>query len=111
MVFIETFITSAYLSNKKRDQSSNEEEYETIKPKGFGGGILGIIIIIMFLIYAVSILVLWGRMVFEAFKCSSKQGFASIFVPVHYNLYKFADLISISCKNNQYPVVNTYTSA
>ena len=111
MVFIETFITSAYLSNKNKDRFSNEEEYETIKPKGFGGGILGIIVIIMFLIYAVSILVLWGRMVFEAFKCSSKQGFASIFVPVHYNLYKFADLISISCKNNQYPVVNTYASA
>lgn len=110
MVFIETFFTSTYLSNNKRVQSSNEEEYETIKPKK-AGSILSIILIIMFLIYAVSILVLWGRMVFEAFKCSSKQGFASIFVPVHYNLYKFADLISISCKNNQYPVVPNYTSA
>ena len=112
MVFIETFITTSLLKRKNRNSKSTQytnEELIEEKETNTSSNVFAIVFFIIFIIYGLSILFLWGRMVMEAFKCSTKQGFASIFFPVHFNLYKFADLISISCKNNQLSVTN-YTS-
>ena len=100
MVFFETFLASQIKKNKGKEYS-NDEEFPA-KPEGNSSSkFFGILFIIIFVVYAISILVLWGRMVLSAFKCSTKQGLASVFVPIHYNLYKFADLISSTCNNNQ----------
>jgi tryptophan-rich sensory protein len=106
MVLFETFLTTSLLNkNSMSREYPNEELIEEKKPSIFSN-VFGIVFLIIFIIYGISLLFLWGRMVMEAFKCSTKQGVASIFLPVHYNLYKFADLISISCKNNQFSAIN-----
>jgi hypothetical protein len=48
-------------------------------------------------IWLVLILILWLRIVFLAFSCSVGEGVASILFSSHYGLYKFGDLIKVSC--------------
>jgi hypothetical protein len=56
---------------------------------------------ILYIIFAgvwfVVLVLLWVRIVYMAFKCSVKEGFASILFSSHYGLYKFGDLIKVSC--------------
>jgi hypothetical protein len=96
------FEAAAYFMNR-RNQPVNEsyvnEEQENIS-SSTTGGFFGILYMIMMVVYFVTIFILWGRLVYKAFKCSIKQGFSSIILPVHYNLYKFGDLISVSCDKN-----------
>jgi len=92
MIF-ETAIAKFFF-NKTTESYVNEEQE---KMSSSTGGLFGMLFMIMIVIYFITIVLLWGRMVYKAFKCSTKQGVSAIFLPVHYNLYKFGDLISVSC--------------
>lgn len=53
--------------------------------------------ILLSLVYLVCILVLWMRVIVSAFACGTGEGISSILVPSLYSLYKFGDLINLSC--------------
>lgn len=49
------------------------------------------------IIYFLVVLVLWVRVVISAFQCGTMEGFSSLIFPSLYSLYKFGDLIKLSC--------------
>ena len=53
--------------------------------------------ILLSLVYLACILVLWVRVIVSAFACGTGEGISSILVPSLYSLYKFGDLIKLSC--------------
>lgn len=55
------------------------------------------VMLLLTIMYTVCILVLWIRVVVSAFKCGTSEGFSSVIFPSLYSLYKFGDLIKLSC--------------
>ena len=55
------------------------------------------IMLLFNIIYLLVILVLWIRVVISAFKCGTMEGCSSFIFPSLYSLYKFGDLIKLSC--------------
>ena len=53
--------------------------------------------LIMTIIYVLCLLVLWIRVVMFAFQCGRMEGLSSFIFPTFYSLYKFGDLIKLSC--------------
>lgn len=55
-------------------------------------------IVLLFMItYMLCLLILWTRVVVSAFHCGTTEGFSSLIFPSLYSLYKFGDLIKLSC--------------
>lgn len=55
------------------------------------------IVLVFMIIYFIAMLVLWIRIVVSAFQCGAMEGFSSILFPSLYTLFKFGDLIKLSC--------------
>lgn len=55
------------------------------------------IVLVFMIIYFLTMLVLWIRVVVSAFQCGAMEGFSSILFPSLYTLFKFGDLIKLSC--------------
>ena len=53
--------------------------------------------LLFIIIYMLAVLVLWIRVVICAFKCGTMDGLSSVIFPSLYSLYKFGDLIKLSC--------------
>ncbi len=56
-----------------------------------------IVVIVLLCVYVAVAIMLWLRVVFNAFSCSAVQGVSSILFPGLYSLFKFGDLIRLSC--------------
>ena len=56
-----------------------------------------IAILILVCLYVGVMLFLWSRIVFSAFSCSAGQGVSSVIFPGLYSLFKFGDLIKLTC--------------
>lgn len=54
-------------------------------------------ILVFTIMYFIIVLVLWVRVVISAFQCGTMEGFGSLIFPSLYSLYKFGDLIKLSC--------------
>lgn len=54
-------------------------------------------VLIFIIMYVLVIFVLWIRVVISAFQCGTIEGISSIIFPSFYSLYKFGDLIKLSC--------------
>jgi hypothetical protein len=87
-MLLETALAMIY-KNKKKTENFAEDQKTT-------GG-YGVMFLILVLVWALLMLILWLRIVFLAFSCSLGEGVASIFFSSHYGLYKFGDLIKVSC--------------
>jgi len=74
--------------NKQKEEKFTEE-----KPRELYANVMLIFTIIYFLV----VLVLWVRVVISAFQCGTMEGFSSLIFPSLYSLYKFGDLIKLSC--------------
>ena len=53
--------------------------------------------LIFIIMYVLVMLFLWIRVVISAFKCGTMEGLSSFIFPSFYSLYKFGDLIKLSC--------------
>ena len=74
--------------NKQKEEKFTEE-----KPSGLYANVM----LIFTIIYLLVVLVLWIRVVMSAFQCGTMEGFSSLIFPSLYSLYKFGDLIKLSC--------------
>tara|TARA_B100000405_G_C16658843_1_gene401298 strand:- start:329 stop:598 length:270 start_codon:yes stop_codon:yes gene_type:complete len=77
----------------KSKESFDEKEKETKKALTFWE----IVILILVGLYLGVLILLWLRIVFNAFSCSAGQGVSSVIFPGLYSLYKFGDLIKLTC--------------
>jgi len=90
-MLLETALAMTY-KKKQRDNFAEDKKTTAVASTWYD---------FMFAIFGyfwlVLILILWLRIVFLAFSCSVGEGIASIFFSSHYGLYKFGDLIKVSC--------------
>lgn len=90
-------IASLYF-NKKASNSQKEEKFTEDGKKKKPNDLLLLTYMVMFVVWVAISLLLWFRVVIYAFKCGGiVEGASSIFLPSHYGLYKFGDLIKLSC--------------
>lgn len=80
-------ITVLKAFNKKKEKFTEEKS----------SGLYENTMLILTIIYLLVILVLWVRVVISAFQCGAMEGFSSVIFPSLYSLYKFGDLIKLSC--------------
>ena len=55
------------------------------------------ILMLFIIIYILCALMLWVRVMLSAFKCGRVEGVSSVVFPSLYYIYKFGDLIKLSC--------------
>ena len=89
-MLLETALAMIY---KKKTENFAEEKKTTAVASTW----YDVMFLIIGFVWLVLILILWLRIVFLAFSCSLGEGVASIFLSSHYGLYKFGDLIKVSC--------------
>lgn len=80
-------ITVLKAFNKKKEKFTEEKS----------SGLYENTMLILTIIYFLVVLVLWVRVVISAFQCGTMEGFSSVIFPSLYSLYKFGDLIKLSC--------------
>ena len=55
------------------------------------------ILLIFIIIYILCAFVLWVRVILSAFQCGKAEGVSSLVFPSLYYIYKFGDLVKLSC--------------
>ena len=92
-------IASIYLNRNSTSKSDKNEKFtEKNKKENKPSDLLMLVYMILFVIWVGISLLLWFRVVIYAFKCGGfTEGISSILLPSHYGLYKFGDLIKLSC--------------
>ena len=89
------FLETLMFNRANRKQENYVQDEDSAHKNNSVGSIL---YLMMVMTYMLVLVLIWFRLIYLAFDCSIWDGLASILCPVHYNLYKFGDLISISCK-------------
>lgn len=82
----------AMMYKKKRENFAEE-----VKPTPVVTTWYDVLYAIFGIVWVIVFFLLWLRIVYLAFTCSVGEGVASIFFSSHYGLYKFGDLIKVSC--------------
>jgi hypothetical protein len=77
----------------KKLRGPTKESFKEEKPLTF----VEIVILVLLCVYIVVAIMLWLRVVAAAFSCSAGQGVSSVIFPGLYSLFKFGDLIKLSC--------------
>lgn len=84
-MFFELLLLRQNKSNEKfTEEKSTNRTYDNI-------------VLLFAIIYLIIMLILWIRVIVSAFQCGAMEGFSSILFPSLYTLFKFGDLIKLSC--------------
>lgn len=78
-------------------RSLNSEEKKEAFSEDKSSKMYEISVFIFIIMYILIIFVLWVRVVISAFQCGTMEGISSLIFPSFYSLYKFGDLIKLSC--------------
>lgn len=91
-MILETTLIMMNMRKKQKENFAEDASKEKIVWTWFD-------VIYMFLgiTWAIMFVALWLRIVYLAFSCSFGEGVASMLLSSHYSLYKFGDLIKVSC--------------
>lgn len=89
-MLLESAIAMMY---KKKQENFAEE----VKPAPVVTTWYDVLYAIFAIVWIIVFFLLWLRIVYLAFTCSVGEGVASIFFSSLYGLYKFGDLIKMSC--------------
>ena len=91
-MLLETAIIMMNMEKKKKETFENAS-----KEKVAVWTLFDIVYMIFGITWALIFVALWLRIVYLAFSCSVGEGVSSLLFSSYYSLYKFGDLIKVSC--------------
>ena len=96
-MLLETAIVMMNMKRKKDEKFVEIEEEDTTSNETNNWTLFDIMYLIFVVMWGMIFIALWLRIVYLAFSCSLGEGITSLLFSSHYSLYKFGDLIKVSC--------------